>query len=400
MLLGVVAPHFMSGWLESLGGFLGYGKAAYWEQNTVDGTLRSLMGLAMETLSPVALLMAAVVAAALGTGIVQTGGIKIHPQVLGLKLERANPLANLRNLFSLRSTARLGKSMVPASFLTIFAVQRVAHQWDIPPFATVRLISLGRDVYELLLAAAWLLFCWALIDYFVEWRSREKRLKMSRQEMREEYKDSEGNPQIRGRIKNLQRQARRRRVKADVSRAAVIVTNPTHYAVALDFNFETMEAPRVLAKGRNLLAEEIKDEARWAGIPIMENPPLTRSLYSCMQLSHRYLLFSIVSGWKARCVSNDRTPMPRNVLNRILQRQELQSVLPDQSLDVDLGAALKHRVDPQLYLIGRRNEHSCRCQRADERYGRLVVEAPRTPASGRSDQRDLCHVGTFTCCDS
>jgi flagellar biosynthetic protein FlhB len=283
MLLGVVAPHFMSGWLESLGGFLGYGKAAYWEQNTVDGTLRSLMGLAMETLSPVALLMAAVVAAALGTGIVQTGGIKIHPQVLGLKLERANPLANLRNLFSLRSTARLGKSMVPASFLTIFAVQRVAHQWDIPPFATVRLISLGRDVYELLLAAAWLLFCWALIDYFVEWRSREKRLKMSRQEMREEYKDSEGNPQIRGRIKNLQRQARRRRVKADVSRAAVIVTNPTHYAVALDFNFETMEAPRVLAKGRNLLAEEIKDEARWAGIPIMENPPLTRSLYRSVE---------------------------------------------------------------------------------------------------------------------
>jgi flagellar biosynthetic protein FlhB len=106
---------------------------------------------------------------------------------------------------------------------------------------------------------------------------------MSRQEMREEYKDSEGNPQIRGRIRNLQRQVRRRRMQADVAKAAVVITNPTHYAVALDFNFETMDAPKLLAKGRNLLAEEIKEQARWAGIPILENPPLARSLYRSVE---------------------------------------------------------------------------------------------------------------------
>jgi len=72
---------------------------------------------------------------------------------------------------------------------------------------------------------------------------------------------------------------RRRKLKADVSRASVVITNPTHYAVALSFDFETMEPPKVLAKGRNLLAEQIKSEARWAGIPIVENPPLARSLY-------------------------------------------------------------------------------------------------------------------------
>jgi len=97
-------------------------------------------------------------------------------------------------------------------------------------------------------------------------------------------KETEGNPQIRGRIRNLQRQMRRRRVKADVSKAAVVLTNPTHYAVALGFDFSTMEAPKLLAKGRNLLAEEIKAEARWAGVPIIENPPLARSLYRSVEV--------------------------------------------------------------------------------------------------------------------
>ena len=107
---------------------------------------------------------------------------------------------------------------------------------------------------------------------------------MSRQDLRDEYKETEGSPQIRGRIRNLQRQMRRRRVKADVSRAAVVLTNPTHYAVALGFDFVSMEAPKVMAKGRNLLAEEIKAEARWAGVPIIENPPLARSLYRTVEV--------------------------------------------------------------------------------------------------------------------
>ena len=107
---------------------------------------------------------------------------------------------------------------------------------------------------------------------------------MSRQDLRDEFKETEGNPQIRSRIRGLQRQMRRRRVKADVGKAAVVLTNPTHYAVALGFDFTTMDAPKVLAKGRNLLAEEIKAEARWAGVPIVENPPLARSLYRTVEV--------------------------------------------------------------------------------------------------------------------
>ena len=204
--------------------------------------------------------------------------------MLGFKLDRINPVSNIKNLFSLRAAARLAKSLIPAGLLAVFCVQRIARQLSIPPFSMARLEMLGSDVYGLLLAAAWLLFGWSAIDYLVEWQSRESRLKMSREDLRDEYKETEGNPQIRGRIRNLQRQLRRRKVKADVSKAAVVLTNPTHYAVALGFDFATMEAPKMLAKGRNLLAEEIKAEARWAGVPIIENPPLARSLYRSVEV--------------------------------------------------------------------------------------------------------------------
>ena len=283
VLLGLAAPSFLDRWNTAFGSFLGYGKGTAWEPETIDVTIHALLTLAMTAMAPVGLVAAGVTAAALGAGVIQTGGVQVHLQAVGFKPDRLNPISNLKNLFSLRSAARLGKSMVPAALLAIFAVQRLARQWDLPPFSSVRLVALGKDVYDLLLAAAWLLFAWAAIDYLVEWRSREQRLKMSRQEQREEYKESEGNPQIRGRIRSLQRLARRRRMQADVAKAAVVITNPTHYAVALDFDFETMDAPRVLAKGRNLIAEEIKQQARWAGVPILENPPLARSLYRSVE---------------------------------------------------------------------------------------------------------------------
>jgi flagellar biosynthetic protein FlhB len=214
----------------------------------------------------------------------QTGGINFFAGAVGFKFDRINPVSNISNLFSLRAATRLAKSLVPAGFLAVFAVQRIARQLTLPPFSVSRLNMLGSDVYGLLLAAAWLLFAWSGIDYLVEWQSRESRLKMSKQDMRDEMKQTEGNPQIKGRIRNLQRQMRKRRVKADVSKAAVVFTNPTHYAVALGFDFGTMEAPKVVAKGRNLLAEEIKAEARWAGVPIIENPPLARSLYRSVEV--------------------------------------------------------------------------------------------------------------------
>ncbi|MDR3751867.1 MAG: EscU/YscU/HrcU family type III secretion system export apparatus switch protein [Terracidiphilus sp.] len=284
MVLGALGSHILLAWRGTFAAFLALGAPAHWEPSEIEPTLYAVRRLSLAVLGPPGVIMAAVAAAALGVGVLQTGGVNFYAGAVGFKLDRLNPISNVKNLFSLRAAARLAKSLIPASMLAVFAVQRIARQLSIPPFSTERLELLGSDIYGLLLATSWLLFGWSAIDYLVEWQNRESRLKMSKQDMREEMKQTEGNPQIRGRIRSLQRQMRRRRVKNDVSRAAVVLVNPTHYAVALGFDFTTMEAPKVMAKGRNLLAEEIKAEARWAGVPIIENPPLARSLYRSVEV--------------------------------------------------------------------------------------------------------------------
>jgi flagellar biosynthesis protein FlhB len=284
MALGLFGSRSLLMWRSVFSGFLDMGQPAHWEPSQLAPTLIALRGLAVAFFAPVAIIMAAVAATALAVAVVQTGGLSVHAGAVGFKLDRINPLSNAKNLFSLRAAGRLGKSLIPAAILALFALQRIVRQFSVPPFSTARLEMLGADIFSLLQASAWLLFGWAAVDYLIEWQSRESRLKMSRQDMRDEFKETEGSPQVRSRIRSLQRQMRRRKVKADVSRAAAIITNPTHYAVALGFDFNTMEAPKVLAKGRNLLAEEIKAEGRWAGVPIVENPPLARSLYRSVEV--------------------------------------------------------------------------------------------------------------------
>lgn len=282
--LGSLGAGSLIAWRKTFAEFLGLGAAACWEPDRIASTLHALRNLMLSISVAPALTMAAVAAAALAMALLQTGGVQFHVEAIGPKLDRINPIANVKNLFSLRAAARLAKSLIPAAILAIFAVQRLGRQLAIPVFSTDRLQAIGSDAYGLLLATAWLLFGWSAIDFVVEWRSRESRLKMSKQDLRDEFKETEGNPQIRSRIRGLQRQMRRTQVKNDVAKAAVVLTNPTHFAVALSFDFTTMEAPKVLAKGRNLLAEEIKTEARWAGVPIVENPPLARSLYRCVEV--------------------------------------------------------------------------------------------------------------------
>jgi flagellar biosynthesis protein FlhB len=286
MMLGLMGRRAIEAWRGAFAGFLDLGVARHWEPAEMLPTLIAVRRLALDVLSPAGMLMVAVGVTALAVAMLQTGGVQVHAQALALKPERLNPAANVKNLFSLRAAARLGKSLIPAALLGVFAVQRMAREAQMPPFSTGRVEALGGDVYGLLLAASWLLFGWAAVDYAVEWQSRESRLKMSKQDLREEHKETEGSPQVRSRIRSLQRQMRRKRVKEDVARAAVVITNPTHYAVALGFDFATMDAPKVLAKGRNLLAEEIKAEARWAGVPVIENPPLARSLYRSVETGH------------------------------------------------------------------------------------------------------------------
>jgi flagellar biosynthetic protein FlhB len=233
----------------------------------------------MILLLPIMLMFAAVTAGALLAAVGQSGGLRWNGEALQWKWQRINPATNLRNLFSFRSMARLVKSLLPAGILLAFAVRKILAQTALPPLGVRQLPGMFSTAYDILLDTAWILFAWSAVDYLVEWRSWESRQKMSKQELREEHRQTEGSPQIRAKIKSLRRQMRRRQLKADLSRASVVITNPAHYAVALAFSFETMEPPRMIAKGRDLLAAQIREEARWAGVPIVENPPLARTLY-------------------------------------------------------------------------------------------------------------------------
>ncbi|MGB6872355.1 MAG: EscU/YscU/HrcU family type III secretion system export apparatus switch protein, partial [Acidobacteriaceae bacterium] len=239
----------------------------------------ALRGVMLRGMGPLGMVFAASLAAAVLAGVAQGGGWTLQGDALSPKLERLNPAENVKNIFSLRGAVRLGKSLVPVVALGFCAQRAIAAQSALPPLSLERYPDTFAWLYTLLLDGAWIFLGWAGIDYLMEWRSRESRLRMSKQDLRDEFRETEGSPQVKARIRGLRRQMRRRQMKADMARATVVITNPTHYAVALSFDFETMEPPRVLAKGRDLLAAQIREEAQWAGVPIVENPPLARSLY-------------------------------------------------------------------------------------------------------------------------
>jgi flagellar biosynthesis protein FlhB len=255
--------------------------------------------IVLPALLPVGLVMAASFIGALVSGVAQSGGLQIHPAAVELKFSKMNPVTNLGNLFSLRSATRVAKSLVPAAVMVVLGWGALkALMVPMPVMSLQRLPATFSATYGLALDAAWVTLVWSGLDYAIEWRSWNQRLKMSKQEMREEMRDAMGNPQIKAKVRQIQRAMRKRKVKADMSKASVVITNPTHYAVALEFSFETMSAPTVLAKGRDLLAAEIREEARWAGIPIIENPPLARSLYKMVEpgQSIPFELYAAVAG--------------------------------------------------------------------------------------------------------
>ena len=302
VMLGVVSQGFVSSWrhiyIESVrsavaaaGGLEGTDQEHLW--------ISAVRRMLVPALLPVGLVMAASFGGALLSGAAQSGGLQIYPNAVALKFSKLNPVTNLGSLFSLRSATRVVKSLAPAAVMVALGCGALkALMIPQPVMSLLRLPETFSTAYGLALDAAWVTLVWSGLDYAIEWRSWSQRLKMSKQEMREEMRDAMGNPQIKAKVRQIQRAMRKRRVKADMSRASVVITNPTHYAVALEFSFETMSAPTVLAKGRDLLAAEIREEARWAGVPIIENPPLARSLYKTVEPGQAipFELYAAVAG--------------------------------------------------------------------------------------------------------
>ena len=225
-------------------------------------------------------------AAAIG-GVAQ-GGLVFAPSALAPSLNRLNPASRLGQLFSLSAVSRMLKTLLPTVAIVALAISLLARDWTRLPMLLhgtgggLLAFTTGH-MFELAWKAALVLLVWSAADYLLERQRHENELKMSRQDLRDEFKETEGNPAVKQRIRRLQRQARRRRMLKDVERAAVVITNPTEFAIALEFNMQ-MEAPVVVAKGRNLLAAQIREVALWHGIPLVENPPLAHALYRTVEV--------------------------------------------------------------------------------------------------------------------
>jgi flagellar biosynthetic protein FlhB len=284
LLLGVFSTAFVSGWRGILYSGLSAAQSGDLSLAASDRLLLVMRSQVLTAMLPVCLLMAAIFCVALLSGMLQSGGIVFNKDALQLKFARLSPVSQMKQIFSMTGVSRTAKSLVPTILLVYLAARQLeSHLLLVPLLSLTRVPEMFRVAHVMLLQAGGVMLVWSVIDYLVEWRSFERRLRMSKQEIRQEMKDSEGSPMVRRRIRSLQRQMRRKRLQADMARACVVVTNPTHYAVALEFSFETMQAPKVLAKGMNLLAERIKEEARWAGVPVVPNPPLARSLYKSVE---------------------------------------------------------------------------------------------------------------------
>ena len=208
-------------------------------------------------------------------------------EAVGLKIEKLNPMAGLKNLFTKRSAVELLKSLLKI-ILLIYIVYSLLMK-EIPEILSLpqkdsRVIVeyLGTTCFSLAMKVGFFFLFIAGLDFLYQKWQYKKDLMMTFQEVKEEGKERDGNPQIKGRIRSLQREMARRRMIEDVKTADVIVTNPTTFAVALKYKSGQMPAPEIVAKGAGFVAERIKEVAREFRVPIMENKPLARGLfYSC-----------------------------------------------------------------------------------------------------------------------
>ena len=216
------------------------------------------------------------------------GGFSIAPQAMALKFERFNPASKLGQIFSSAGLNNLLKSLLPFAAIAWIGEHSLNAHWGVlvqaSSFGLRQLTTIVSGMmYEVGWKACLVLVAWSGVDYFLTWFKMEGDLKMTKEEVKEEGKQTDGNPQIKGRIRRLQRRMRKKQALAAAKNATVVVTNPTHYAVALQYTPD-MGAPIVVAKGMNLLAQEIKAQAAEHGIVVLENKPLAQALYKTVEV--------------------------------------------------------------------------------------------------------------------
>ena len=210
-------------------------------------------------------------------------------EALAPNASRLNPANNLQQLFSLAGASRVLRSLLPTTVILYLALRLIQSQASAIVHAArlnqrACLALAGSLCYGIAWRTVLVFLAWAGMDYFLQWQTFEKSLRMTRQEVRDEQKENDGNPETRLRIRRLRRELIRRSMQKSMQKATAVITNPTHYAVALEYRPAKMAAPVVVAKGQNLLAQKIKELARWNEIPIVENPPLAQALYKATEV--------------------------------------------------------------------------------------------------------------------
>lgn len=254
----------------------------------VQHALHLLYGFSREIFLVMAPLLLGVFMAAFAANAAQVGFV-IAWKAIEPKPSKIDPLKGIGRIFSKKSLVELFKSIL--KIVLIFYVSWRAVKGSVPDLLRLYDHNVATILY-FMLKLSFKIFLWvmmamavlALFDYAFQRWEFEQQIKMTKQEIKDESKQTEGDPQIKSRIRQLQFEAAKKRMMQDVPQADVVVTNPTHIAVALKYDGLTMPAPQVLAKGAGAIAERIKAVATEAGIPVVENKPLARNLFQLVDI--------------------------------------------------------------------------------------------------------------------
>ena len=223
------------------------------------------------------------------TGNLIASGWAFSPKAISPKFERVNPVAGLKAIFSLRSVARLLVSLAKVALILVivwtYLQNRVDEclglRWATP---AGMLAGIARLIFGLVARIAVGLLAIAAADLIFQRWKHKRDLRMTKQEVKEEFRQHEASPETKGRIRAVQTEMSRKRMLQAVPTADVVVTNPTHVAVALKYEAKSMDAPQVVAKGGDFLCEKIKEVAREHNVPIVERPELARTLYATAEV--------------------------------------------------------------------------------------------------------------------
>jgi flagellar biosynthesis protein FlhB len=262
-----------------------YGLSHQWDTRSVSSLMINILWIGIQIVGPMFIVGVLI---AIGANYLQVRSLfSVEP--LKPQLSRINPINGAKRMFGVRAWVELAKSLLKVILIGYFLYAMIRDNIEVfPAMSQLNVgqgaVLLGQFIMDLGWKIAVSFVFIALFDYLFQWWDYEKSLKMSHEELKQEYKQTEGNPQLKAEIKRKQRAIAMRRMMQDLKKADVVVTNPTHYAVALLYDPKEKSAPYVLAKGADEVALRIKELAKEYGIVTMENKPLARALFAQVEI--------------------------------------------------------------------------------------------------------------------